>query len=72
VINLLLSEFIQKRRQELGITRKELADAAEVSVSVVKRFEASKPYNPQGNNLFKVAKALEVSVDDLLFNCVWP
>jgi transcriptional regulator with XRE-family HTH domain len=69
---LLLQDFIRKRRNELGITQVELAKKAEFSIRVVKRFEDDKPYDPRGINLFKLARAMKVDVDTLLFEYTWP
>jgi predicted transcriptional regulator len=69
---LLIQDFIRNRRNELGFTQVELANKAEFSVSVVKRFEDDKPYNPRGRTLLKMVKVLKVEGETLLFDCQWP
>ncbi|MEK4718160.1 helix-turn-helix transcriptional regulator [Priestia sp. FSL W8-0524] len=65
-------DSVRSRRKELGLTQKQLATKASVSLSVVQQLEGGKPYNPKSKNFFKVAKALEVEIDLLLFGCAWP
>jgi transcriptional regulator with XRE-family HTH domain len=69
---LLLQDFIRQRRNELGLTQVELANKAEFSVSVIRRFEDDKPHNATGRNFLKLAKALDVEPEKLLFDCEWP
>jgi transcriptional regulator with XRE-family HTH domain len=69
---LLLHNFIRQRRNALGLTQTDLANKAEFSLSVIKRFEDDKPYDPRGINLFKLARAINVDVDTLLFEYRWP
>ena len=59
-------EFVKQRRKELNLTQKELAEKAKVSHSVVKRFEAQRPYNPKIGKVIQVAKALNVKTDELI------
>ncbi|MEC1744156.1 helix-turn-helix domain-containing protein [Schinkia azotoformans] len=65
-------EFVKQRRKELGLTQKELADRATVSVSVVKRFEAKRPYNPRWCSFCKMAHALKADKEYLMSECEWP
>lgn len=65
-------DFVRQRRKEFGLSQQQLADKAGVTLSVVKRFEADKPYNPRGTNFIRMAKALEVETDFILFECIWP
>ncbi|MEC1714708.1 helix-turn-helix domain-containing protein [Schinkia azotoformans] len=67
-----IDEFVKQRRKEFGLTQKELADKAAVSLSVVKRFEANRSYNPRGNTFFKMVRALETTSNFLMFECEWP
>jgi transcriptional regulator with XRE-family HTH domain len=71
-IPLLLQDYIRHRRNESGLTQVELANKAEFSLNVIKRFEDDKPYDPRGRNLFKLARAIGVDVDTLLFEYTWP
>jgi transcriptional regulator with XRE-family HTH domain len=64
---LLRPNLVLQRRKELGFTKKQLAEAADVSVDTIQRFEAMDgTYNPRGQTFAKVRKALGVSADDLL------
>lgn len=60
---LMVSEFVRSRRKDLGLTQLQLANKAGVSVSVVKRFEANKPYSPSGRSALWISKALGVPAD---------
>lgn len=64
-------EFVRKRRKELGLTQKQLAKKAGFSLTVVKKFEANKPYNPYGKTFIRMVNALEVEVDFMMFECEW-
>lgn len=71
VKRLTIYEFVKQRRKELRLTQKELANKANVSVSVVKRFEANRPYNPHGSTFLKMVRALKTTTNFLMFECVW-
>lgn len=62
----MLAEIVKKRREELGYSRSDLAKLAECSKSTMWRFENIPLYNPRGITFIKMAKALELSIDDLL------
>jgi transcriptional regulator with XRE-family HTH domain len=64
-------DYVVQRRKELGLSQKELAAVAGCSISVIKRFEANKPYNPNCRQIGRLAKALQVPANALL-NCIWP
>lgn len=38
----LISRFLKKRREELGITQQELADLSGIGIATIKRFESGK------------------------------
>jgi transcriptional regulator with XRE-family HTH domain len=59
-------EFVSQHRKALGLTQKQLADKSDVTLSVVKRFEAKRPYNLNILKVIKVAKALQVTPQELL------
>ncbi|SDH82583.1 Helix-turn-helix domain-containing protein [Aneurinibacillus thermoaerophilus] len=65
-------EFIRQRRKEMGMTQKEVAEKAGLSLSVIRRFEANRPYNPLANKIFKLARAIRVDGNYLLMDCDWP
>lgn len=68
---MMIFAFVSQRRQELGLTQVELANKSNVSLKVIRRFESPRTYNPHGSNCIKVAKALGVTLDYLLFECTW-
>ncbi|WP_371736916.1 helix-turn-helix transcriptional regulator [Brevibacillus sp. HD1.4A] len=67
----MVSKFVRNRRKHLGLTQKQLADRAGVSVSVVQRFEASKPYSPRGKTALWIISALGVTSKDFQM-LEWP
>ncbi|WP_214926408.1 helix-turn-helix transcriptional regulator [Rhodococcus qingshengii] len=54
----------RSRREELGMTREQLAAKASVSISTIARLELSDQL-PGTRNLYSIAAALEVSADAL-------
>lgn len=67
----MIYEFVRNRRKELGLTQNELAEKANVTLSVIKRFEQKKPYNPRGKHVFKLAKAIKVDAEFLIMDFIW-
>lgn len=65
-------DFVKQQRASLGLTQQQLADKAGVSLYVVKRIEANRPYNPPGIKIIKVAKSIGVDWDYLSDHCQWP
>ncbi|MGS2724955.1 helix-turn-helix domain-containing protein [Porticoccus sp. GXU_MW_L64] len=59
------SRLIQARKSQ-GLTQQGLADAAELHVNQVKRYEAGSA-QPTLEGLIKLAQALHVSLDELVF-----
>lgn len=64
-------DFVRNRRKSLGLTQQQLANIADISLSVVKRIESNNPYNPRGRNIYKLAHALQVEPDRLVMDCKW-
>lgn len=64
-------EFIREQRKKLGLTQMQLAKKAGFSVSVIKRFEAHRSYNPHGSHLISLGKVLNISSNFLLFELTW-
>lgn len=63
-----LGEFVARRRRELGITSQSaLAELAGLDTSVINRLEKNRDpeYNPQVDTLARLARALQVSLDEL-------
>ncbi len=54
-------------RKSQGLTQQGLADAAQLHVNQVKRYEAGSA-QPTLEGLIKLAKALHISLDELVFN----
>ena len=60
-----ISERIRELRKKQGMNQFELADAIEISVDTVRRWESNKQF-PRADELVRLATALKVSVDDIL------
>lgn len=58
-------QIARHRREELGLTRDQVAVKADVSLSTMVRFE-SEDHVPGGRALVRIARALGVTVEDLL------
>ena len=61
-----ISKTLRKLREQKGLTQEKLARLADVSNNTVIKIEASKNENPTLDTLKKLAKALDISVDDLI------
>lgn len=59
------NEQLRARRQELGLTQKELANAAGLGVRAIAYLESGQRY-PTADTARKLAEALNTSVDYLL------
>ncbi len=57
---------VKQLREKLGLSQEKLARLADVSNNTVINIEAGKQDNPTIDTLKKVAKALNVSVEDLI------
>lgn len=57
---------IKKLREKLGISQEKLARLADVSNNTIINIESGKQTNPTISTIKKIAKALDVSVDELL------
>lgn len=60
------SNKIKQAREKLGLSQEKLARLADVSNNTVINIEAGKQNNPTIETLAKIAKALNIGVDDLL------
>lgn len=58
-------ETIKKIRQELGISRQELADKLKVSPQMIYKWETGRS-NPKMHTITRIADALEVSLFELI------
>lgn len=61
-----LAKKVKQLREKLGLSQEKLARLADVSNNTVINIEAGKQDNPTIDTLKKVAKALNVSVEDLI------
>ena len=61
-----IGKNIKKIRQEKGISQDRLSKLADLSLNTVVRLESGVNKNPTIETLTRIAKALNVGVDDLL------
>ena len=61
-----LPKNLKKIREKKGLSQDRLAKLADVANNTIIKIEAGKNQNPTLDTLKKIAKALEVSVDDLI------
>jgi transcriptional regulator with XRE-family HTH domain len=61
-----LSNNIKRLRKAKGLSQEKLARLADVANNTLIKMESGENKNPTLETLKKVAKALEVSVDDLI------
>jgi DNA-binding XRE family transcriptional regulator len=61
-----IQEKIKKYRNKLGISQDRLSKLADVTYNTIIKIESGTNTNPTIDTLTKIAKALGVSVDDLL------
>ena len=61
-----IGKNIKKYRQEKGLSQDKLSKLADLSLNTVVKIELDESPNPTIETIQKIAKALGVSVDDLL------
>ena len=61
-----LANNIKKLREAKGLSQEKLARLADVANNTLIKMESGENQNPTLNSLKKVAKALDVSVDDII------
>jgi len=61
-----LSKNLKKLREQKGLSQDRLAKLADVANNTIIKIEQGENKNPTLDTLKKMAKALEVSVDDLI------
>jgi putative transcriptional regulator len=61
-----LANNIKKLREAKGLSQEKLARLADVANNTLIKMESGENKNPTLETLKKVAKALEISVDDLI------
>lgn len=63
-----IGEKIKKVRNDKGLTQEELAQKANISYITLVKIEQGKVENPTMKTLQKIAKALEISLDEIVKN----
>lgn len=61
-----IGKNIKKFRQEKGLSQDKLSKLADLSLNTVVKIELDESPNPTIETIQRIAKALDVSVDDLL------
>ena len=61
-----LARKVKQLREKLGLSQEKLARLADVSNNTIINIEAGNQDNPIINTLKKVAKALDIPVEDLI------
>ena len=61
-----IADNMKKYRSKLGISQDRLSKLADVTYNTIIKIESGANINPTIDTLKKIAKALEVSVDELL------
>jgi putative transcriptional regulator len=61
-----ISKAVRQLREKMGLSQEKLARLADVSNNTIVNIEAGKQDNPTIETLKKIAKALEIGVDDLI------
>jgi len=61
-----ISDNIKKYRNKVGISQDRLSKLADVTYNTIIKIESGANINPTIDTLTKIAKALSVSVDDLI------
>lgn len=61
-----LSKNLKKLRGQKGLSQDRLAKLADISNNTIIKIEQAENKNPTLDTLKKLAKALEISVDDLI------
>lgn len=61
-----ISKNIRKLREQKGISQDRLSKLADISLNTIAKLELDETQNPTIETLQKIAKALEVKVEDLI------
>ena len=61
-----LAENLRRIRKAKGLTQEKLARLADLTNNTIIKIESGKNQNPTLDTLKKIARALEISVDDLI------
>lgn len=63
-----MANRVAERRHELGLTQRELADAAGIAQATLVKIEANDGYAPTGTVQVKIATALETETQQLFWS----
>ncbi|KKQ51175.1 MAG: Transcriptional regulator, XRE family [Candidatus Woesebacteria bacterium GW2011_GWA1_39_21b] len=61
-----ISKNIRKLREQKGISQDRLSKLADISLNTIAKLELDETQNPTIETLQKIAKALDVKVEDLI------
>ena len=61
-----IAENIKKYRNKMGVSQDRLSKLADVTYNTIIKIESGANKNPTIETLAKIAKALEIGVDDLI------
>lgn len=61
-----ISKNIRRFREQKGISQDRLSKLADISLNTIAKLELDETQNPTIETLQKIAKALEVKVEDLI------
>lgn len=61
-----ISKNIRKLREQRGISQDRLSKLADISLNTIAKLELDETQNPTIETLQKIAKALDVKVEDLI------
>ena len=61
-----ISENIKKYRNKIGVSQDRLSKLADITYNTIIKIESGSNTNPTIDTISKIAKALNVSVDELL------
>lgn len=63
-----LAQKIKKQRLKMELTQEELAQRASIPYVTLVKIERESVKNPTIDTIKKIAKALEISLDELIYN----
>lgn len=61
-----IAENVKKYRNKIGVSQDRLSKMADVTYNTIIKIESGANTNPTVETISKIAKALDVTVDDLL------
>ena len=61
-----IGKNVRKYRKKIGLSQDKLSKCAEVAYNTVVKIESGENSNPTIETLTKIAKALNISIDDLI------